>query len=268
MAKMLPDEELQRLLGLLKGADSVELKLTVPPDLRNVVLDRLGIDPLDARIRQVFFFDTPDLMLNRAGVVVRARRIQGAAADTTVKLRPVDPAELPKSLRKDRGFSIEVDAMPGGYVCSGSLKGATTNDAVRAVAGGRRKTSKVFTKAQRDLYADRAPGGLALDGLAVLGPINVLKLKMTPKAFGRKVTLELWNYPDGARILELSTKCPPSEAFQVAAEIRARLAANDLDLTSDQQTKTAAALRHFAKQLTASAVEAGGGRAKAPSDAV
>jgi inorganic triphosphatase YgiF len=38
----------------------------------------LGLDALDAQIRQVFFFDTPDLDLNRAGVVVRARRIQAS----------------------------------------------------------------------------------------------------------------------------------------------------------------------------------------------
>jgi len=256
MAKMLPDDDLERLLGLLRRADSVELKVMIPDDLRDRVLDRLAIDPLDARIRQVFFFDTPALTLSKAGLVVRARRIQDAAADTTVKLRPIDPVELPKSLRKDPAFTIEVDAMPGGYVCSGSLKGATTNDAVRAAAHGERKTSKLFGKGQRELFAERAPDGLALDDLAVLGPTNVFKLKTTPKAFGRKVTVELWNYPDGSRILELSTKCLPSEAFQVAAEVRARLAANQVDLSGDQQTKTQAALRFYSKKLTEDASRA------------
>ena len=33
----------------------------------------------------------------------------------------------------------------------------------------------------------------------------------------------MWLYPDGSRILELSTKCAPAEAFQVAAETRAFL---------------------------------------------
>jgi hypothetical protein len=32
------------------------------------------MDALDAQIRQVLFFGTPDLALNRVGVVVRARR--------------------------------------------------------------------------------------------------------------------------------------------------------------------------------------------------
>jgi hypothetical protein len=251
MIKTLSDEDLAQLLGLLRGANSVELKLTVPENAQNQVLGALGVDPLDARLRQVFFFDTPDLTLSKKGVVVRARRIQDAGADTTVKLRPVVPDELPKSLRKDPAFTIEIDAMPSGFVCSGSLKGVSTNDAVRAAADGRLKMRKLFARGQRDLFDQHAPDGLALDDLAILGPINVLKLKMIPKAFGRKVAVELWSYPDGSRILELSTKCAPSEGFQVAAEVRARLAASDLDLSGDQQTKTQAALRYFSKQLTA-----------------
>jgi hypothetical protein len=251
MIKTLSDEDLAQLLGLLRGANSVELKLTIPENAQNRVLGALGVDPLDARLRQVFFFDTPELTLSKKGVVVRARRIQDAGADTTVKLRPVVPDELPKALRKDPAFTIEVDAMPSGFVCSGSLKGVSTNDAVRAAADGRLKMRKLFARGQRDLFDQHAPDGLALDDLAILGPINVLKLKMIPKAFGRKVAVELWSYPDGSRILELSTKCAPSEGFQVAAEVRARLAANDLDLSGDQETKTQAALRYFSKQLTA-----------------
>ena len=42
----------------------------------------LGMDPLQAQIRQVFFFDTPELTFDKAGVVVRARRIQGKGDDS------------------------------------------------------------------------------------------------------------------------------------------------------------------------------------------
>ena len=93
----LTDEQLIEVLALTKGADSVELKLTVPADSQRTALKALKIDPLDAQIRQVFFFDTPDLTLNGAGVVVRARRVQGKGDDTVVKLRPVVPQELPTS---------------------------------------------------------------------------------------------------------------------------------------------------------------------------
>ncbi|HEV2951379.1 MAG TPA: adenylate cyclase, partial [Actinomycetota bacterium] len=85
-------QELQRLLDLVRDADSVELKLTLPESARAGTAAALGVDPLDAQMRQVFFFDTPNLALNAAGVVVRARRRQGEEADTVIKLRPVMPA--------------------------------------------------------------------------------------------------------------------------------------------------------------------------------
>ena len=250
-AKLLSGEQLNELIPLLRGADSTELKLTVPDSERAATVRALDLDPLDARIRQVYFFDTPDLALNAAGVVARARRIQDAAADTVVKLRPIVPDDLPEDLRRDAAFVVEVDAMPGGFVCSASFKGSSTNDDVLSATRGERAIRKLYSKPQRAFFREHAPEGIELDGLAVLGPITVLKLKKTPTAFGRKLAVELWMYPDGSRILELSTKCAPSEAFQVGAEARAYLAGAGIDLGAEQQTKTATALRYFADQLAA-----------------
>ena len=117
------------------------------------------------------------------------------------------------------------------------------------MALGQRPIRKLFTKGQKAFYAQHAPEGIGLDELSVLGPMNVLKLKFTPKGFARRLVAELWLYPDGSRILELSTKCPPSEAFQAAAEARAFLRDRGVDLTGEQQTKTATALKFFASEL-------------------
>ena len=62
----------------------------------------------------------------------------------------------------------------------------------------------------------------------------------------------MWLYPDGSRILELSTKCAPAEAFQVAAEARAFLTAQGVDLTGEQQTKTRKALEFFSARIAES----------------
>ena len=51
-------EQLGEFLGLLKKVDSVELKLTVPATSARQLMRTLGVDPLDAQIRQVVFFDT------------------------------------------------------------------------------------------------------------------------------------------------------------------------------------------------------------------
>ena len=247
----IPDAKLAELMTLLGGSDTVELKLTVPADQQRAAIRGLGLDPLDAQIRQVLFFDTPDLALDRAGVVVRARRIQGRPGDSVVKLRPIDPDSVDRRTRRLEGFGVEVDAIPGGFVCSGRLKEEADSDAVRKVLLGDRATRKLFTKDQRALFQAHAPEGLELDDLAVLGPIFVLKVKWQPRDHPRKVVAEMWLYPDGTRIFELSTKCLPSEAFQVAAEERVYLEQHGIDLSGEQQTKTRTALEYFAGELAA-----------------
>jgi hypothetical protein len=248
-ARRLSDEDLQRLLGLLKGADSTELKLTVPDSEQRSTVTALGMDPLEGQIRQVYFFDTPELTLNKAGVVVRARRVQQRGDDSVVKLRPVHPEELPESLRRSKNLVVEVDAMPGGYVCSASMKGALGPTDVKQVVAGERAIRKLFSKEQRAFYSTHAPDGISLDDLSILGPINVLKLKFAPKQYGRRLVAELWLYPDGARILELSTKCAPADAFDVAIQTRAFLTGQGIDVWSEQHTKTQTALRFFSRIL-------------------
>ena len=248
-ARQLSDAQLEEMMALISHADSVELKLTVPDTSTRSTVDGLGMDPLEAQIRQVYFFDTPDLRLNKQGVVVRARRVQGRGDDTVVKLRPIVPDQLPPTVRKAKSMVVEVDAMPGGYVCSASFKGALDTPQVKQVAAGERAVRKLFTKPQRAFYQEHAPEGLGLDDLTVLGPITVFKLKFSPEDLRRRMVAELWLYPDGERILELSTKCLPSEGFQVAAETRSYLAGRGVDLYGEQQTKTKTALEYFSRSL-------------------
>jgi hypothetical protein len=242
----LNDEDLNAMLTLMKDSDSVELKLTVPEADHRSTIVALGIDPMDAQIRQVFFLDTPDLRLNAAGVVVRTRRVQGKRADSVVKLRPVVPSELPADLRRSPAFAVEVDAMPGGFTCSASLKGTTDNQQIKDAAAGLLPIRKLFTKEQRAFYKTCAPEAVALDDLTFLGPIFVLKSKWVPEgSVLRSMVAEMWLYPDGSRVLELSTKCHPGEAFQVAAEARAFLSGRGVNLSGEQETKTKKALEHF-----------------------
>ena len=241
----LSDQDLLKVMDLVRGADSVELKLTIHESARAEAARALGVDPLDSQMRQVFFFDTPELALNAAGVVVRARRRQNESGDTVVKLRPVVPDHLPEDLRAMETFNVEVDAMPGGFVCSASFKGTADNTAIREAATGDLPIRKLFTKQQRTFYEAHAPDGIELDALSTLGPIPMIKVKVTPEGFGRKLVGELWMYPDGSQIVELSTKAKPDEAFQVAAEARAFLLSLGVDLTSEQQTKTKTALEFF-----------------------
>ena len=94
----------------------------------------------------------------------------------------------------------------------------------RADEGARRGLRELplrsCSRSASEFLAAHAPEGTDLDGLSVLGPVFVLKLKFSPDGYERRMVAEVWLYPDNTRILELSTKCAPSEMFQVALEAR------------------------------------------------
>ena len=247
-APRLTPVQLEALQTLLVGADSVELKLTVPDDDQRSAVRALDMDPLEAELRQVFFFDTPDLTLNKQGVIVRARRTT-KGDDSVVKLRPVVPSELSADLRSLKGFGVEVDAMPGGFVCSGRLQAKLRAGKVKEAMAGQRSVRSLFDKKQRAFFAECAPEGIAIDELSILGPIMVMKLKFSPEGYDGRLVAELWLYPDGSRILELSTKAATTEAFEVAARTRQFLEQRGVNLTGEQQTKTKTALEFFSAEL-------------------
>jgi len=245
----LVSEQFAEMMELIKGSKSVELKLTIPQESTRAAIQALGLDPLDGQIRLVTFFDTPDLALNKAGVVARCRRIQGKGADSVVKLRPVVPDDLPAKLRVLDTFGIEVDAMPGGFVCSASFKGVADPVKTKQVSIGQAAIRKAFNKDQRAFYKAHAPEGLELDDLSVLGPIFVVKVRFVPPELAHKLVAELWLYPDGSRIFELSTKCAPPELMEAYADVRHFLIQRSIDRQGEQQTKTKRALEYFAKGL-------------------
>jgi hypothetical protein len=238
------EEEIVELLHLLGEANSVELKLTVPDSDQRSAVMALGVDVLKAEFRQVVFFDTPDLRLSRAGVVVQARRAR-KGGDAVIKLRPIHQGHLPGKLLRSNDFKIELDVMPGAFVCSASLKGEVDNTDVKEVMQGTRPIRKLFSPEQRFFYVEYAPKGLDLDSLTACGPINLVKSKFPLDEHA--AVAELWFYPDGSRVLELSMKCAPGEAVRVATDARAFLASRGIDPTGEQQTKTRKALQYFSR---------------------
>jgi hypothetical protein len=60
----------------------------------------------------------------------------------------------------------------------------------------------------------------------------------------------MWIYPDGSRVVELSTKAAPSESLSVLSEGRAYLQDLGIPLSGEQATKTKTALEFFAAELS------------------
>jgi hypothetical protein len=238
--------ELLEMLERLAEVPSVELKMNVPADQR-MALSGLHLDAMQGRLREVLFFDTPDLTLFRHGVVVRARRTQGAEDDTVVKLRPAAPEALSPAVRASKNLKLEMDVTRGAYVVSASLKGSRRTGAVRDAVSGGRPLERLFTKEQRSFFAEHAPAGVDWGGLVPLGPVLVVVLKFVPEGLPRRSTIELWHYPGQVPLVELSTKATPQNVLQVFAEGMRVVRAHGLTASGAQEPKTRRALEFFAR---------------------
>jgi hypothetical protein len=245
--KPLSRDEIIEMFGQMKNVGSVELKVSVPGHQR-AALAGLGLDLLQGRIREVYFFDTPGLDLFANGVVLRGRRTQGTLDDTVVKLRPAQPADLTPAERDSPNMKIEMDVTRGGYIVSASLKGERRPGTVRAAVTGDRPVPKLFTKEQRTFFERHGPEGVDWSDLVALGPAYVVVLKHAPRDLARKVTIEQWHYPGEVPLVELSTKAMPDTVLQVYADAATFLRARGLTAEGEQEPKTRKALEFYARQ--------------------
>jgi len=241
----LPPDELDSLLALTHEADRVELKLVVPVAAHASTCAALGVDLSRASRRKVYFLDTADLALERHGVVARIRSAPNKSGDSVIKLRPVRPGDLPDRLRRSKRFVVEIDVMPGSFLCSGAMRRRLGMHQVKRTTAKGGPLHTLFSKEQLALYAAHAPAHLGIDDLTILGPVDVRRAKVLRRGRRHPLTAEQWAYPDGSSILELSTRCAAAAAVPVAAELASVLSSYDVDVTGLQQTKTRASLAYF-----------------------
>ena len=182
-----------RMLDTASTASSSSSRF--PATAHRTTIQGLPLDPVEAEPRQVFFFDTPKLALNQAGIVVRARRIQGGAADTVIKLRPVVPADLPASLRQVGRLQDRAGRAPGRLRLLGVLKGERDGRrGERRRRGQDASCRKLFSKEQRAFYKEHAPAraGPRRPRRArphVPAQVAVLREKARPESHRRDVVL-------------------------------------------------------------------------------
>jgi len=244
-------KDMMEILNSLGDVGSVELKMNVPSEDR-MALRSLDVDPLKGRLREVVFFDTPDLTLYKAGVVLRGRRTQDDADDTVVKLRPCMPNELPAAIRKSPNLKVEMDITRQSYVISASLKGSRPAGSVRNVLRGKANLGKLFTKEQRTFLVDRWPVGIGWDDLVPLGPVYVIIVKAVPPGFNHKLVFEMWHFPGEVPLVELSTKSAPADVFALRNEAVEYLGERGLKAVGEQEPKTRRALEFFAAKVVES----------------
>jgi uncharacterized protein YjbK len=249
MATKVTERKRKAFESRIAGSHKVEIKITITGNDEERAYEALDIGNRDAVRREIYFFDTPELSLNKAGVVLRARAIEDDDHDSVVKIRPVDPDKVGDQWDDIDGFKIEADAVGDKVVVSASFKARQNKDAIEKVAKGKNPVSELFSKKQKKFLAEFYDGPVALDDLTVLGPVQTLRADIKRPGMAYKITAEYWTLPDDSHLLEVSIKCPPEEAVVAREVFEAFLAGHGLDPNGAQATKTKLALTSLAKQI-------------------
>jgi hypothetical protein len=228
------------------GVEAIEIKATIAEHQVRAALARLGLTARNDEERYIYFFDTPRLALLRAGIVARARRVVGGAHDSTVKFRPVKPADVGRKWRKYRDFKIEADASEKGLVKSASFSMPVDKGLIKRVAAGKKPIAALFAREQVAFLESMTGRAIDFASLAVLGPLMARRWRFEDPACPWPITAELWKRADGERLMELSIRVPAVQTAAAVGGFMAFLAEVGAERDRDQQAKTRWALDYCA----------------------
>lgn len=235
-----------RFARLTAGAEAIEIKATIPHKHIRRALKRYKLTRANDEQRLIYFFDTPELSLLDAGIIVRARRVIGDKHDSTIKFRPVRPEQVGKTWHKFRGFKIEVDASEKGLVKSASFSMPVQKGLIKRVVVGVNRNRSLFTREQEDFLRQMARVKIEFSQLRVMGPLHAQRWDFEDPACPWPITAELWEREDRATMMEMSVKAPAAQAAAVMAGFMAFLAEVGAQRDVNQQAKTRWAMSYYA----------------------
>lgn len=242
-----------RIAKQVAGTENVEVKATIDDAIIRKALKLFGVAPETGDKRFIYFFDTPKLALFNSGTIVRARRAPGGDHDSTIKIRPVDPAQVPTKWQRDSGFKLESDAGETSIVRSASLSRSVAKGVIKAVAAGDKPVSDLFDDVQELFLGEMCKIRYDLDSLALLGPVSALRWKIKHPGLPVAMTAELWTREDKQAMLEVSIRVPAEQAAFAEGGFVAFLAELGATRENAQQAKTRWVLEHYASVAKAKA---------------
>ena len=219
MARFGSPEELTWLECHGSSVDSVELKAPLVPPVGPLAEALTGRAAPNWSVRQMYLLDTVALDLVRAGVEVRLRRRARGRYDLAVSAHR---GGTDQSATTPPGVRVEFDVVPGGLWQDLEVRRDVDAAAAAAAIAGTASCQGLLSRPQR-VWActggDKEVDEVRLRELMVYGPLLVHRVKVAAPGPGlRRADLELFRYPSGRELMELSTRCGPQE---VCATVRA-----------------------------------------------
>jgi hypothetical protein len=221
------------VLHAQKNKCDVEIKL-----LLSATEDQAAVTALNVKKERtgfVYFFDTNTLDLLSQGVIVRLR--QGTDNDLTVKVRPSKGEKFSDSATEQDTFKCEIDFIGDGANPTYSISRGTAGKPLPQTGYD---ISHLLSPGQKKLLEEtKIP--IHWSHIERIVEIRATAWQSKTQPDFNKLTLELWEWPDG-RILELSTRVGSNAGPMTYAKLRDLVTSKLLSLSRDQRSKTSAVL--------------------------
>ena len=208
-------DQARELRQLVKGADSIELKLTLPEQFIPFGGGRPGCrsagrpDPPGVLLRH----PRPRSQPGRGGRPGSAgagswRRLGGQAATSGPRRAAGDAAEAARVRRRGGRPAWRLRLLGVAQGVSRERRSASTvSGRARCARCSRRTSGRSSPNMPRRVSPSTTWTCSARSSCS--------SSRSSPKTFDRRIVAEMWLYPDGTRIVELSTKCLPGEGLDV-----------------------------------------------------
>jgi len=222
--------DVRTVLAALGPDQDVLLRFTVTDQQQRQAFATLGPHPLAVDVRQVAFFDTPDLALWRSGIVASARRIQHGPAEISVRVRAAEPGAVVPGAAWSTSVEVDVDGTDAALTCVCSADAGAADGRVKALLTGRLRLVEVLDDMQRRVWDRCVPPGLRPADLRVLGPVHVLSRRYFPGWYRRTLAAETWLLPGHAPVLDLAVHTTPAAACRLAVSTQRALTSRGVRL--------------------------------------
>jgi len=197
----------------------------------------LHLEAARAERYEVWYVETADIALFRSGVVVRLR-IKGHSTELTLKFADPDCARIAPALLPAEQSKCEYDVRGASAAGAVSISRTLSDVELRALLAKPGDLQALLSPAQVEFLRHRGVWPLPAP-LVRLGPAQVQPYRRK----GDKFVVEVWQFPSGLRLLEISQKTKLASAPDLNAELQARLNRHQLAICPDQGSPAAAKLR-------------------------
>ena len=226
-----------------------ELRYLIPPTELVSLLSAAGTSLAAVQTARLFFYDSCDSALLRAGIYLSARTPESGDSTLWVRMRPFDSTQSDSRWVGTHGFSCSWQWVANRMAPSCVLERQVGVRVLNSAESGESSLGDLFSEDQRSFMTLYAPQLIAWENLVSAGPINSYRWEAQRDFLTGPLAIELWRLPTTMEeVLTVSTRARLEDLPQVKARTLFWLQQQGLHPVEDDSTRLRLAVQRQLSQ--------------------